>query len=65
MDVNDIFDADEDFDSILKDHPDHGCHDCRSMKMYACAQGRPAYPNGGPDQCKPQRKTTGWRPRAL
>ena len=39
----------------------HGCHDCASRKMYACAQGRKAYPNGGPDTCPPQKKTPGWR----
>lgn len=39
----------------------HGCHDCASRKMYACAQGRKAYPNGSPDKCPPQKKTPGWR----
>lgn len=67
MDVNDFWDDNEDYESIRNSirnaQPEHGCHDCRSSKMYDCAQGRPAYPNGGPDQCKPQKKAPGWRPR--
>lgn len=64
MDIDDLWSDDEDFDTVNKVLPKHGCHDCQSMKMYSCTQGRKIYPFGGPQQCRPQKKSKGWKPRA-
>jgi hypothetical protein len=38
------------------------CSGCRHAKMYACTQGRPAYPSGTPENCLSTKKRAGFTP---
>lgn len=51
---------DKDREQFIPSPKPHGCHNCRSKKMYGCTQGREAYPNGGADACPPRKKSPGW-----
>ena len=48
----------------IKAHLDaETCYGCKHVKMYACSQGRSAYPKGNADNCKPTKKRKGFEPQ--